>query len=317
MGYLHIDNLYKPEAQGKIFLFREVYALEKIHGTSAHITFKTNPSNKAQWQVVFFSGGEKYNNFIALFDDTKLIELFLANNPLPDREYTVYGEAYGGSQQGMSLTYGTRLKFIAFDVQIGETWLDIPNGEKFVNSLGLEYVNWVKVPIVKAVDGKVETDLSFLDAERDKPSVQAIRNGVSTLNADGTITNPRKREGVVLRPLVEARLSNGDRIIAKHKGDDFKETATTRTVVDPNKLQVLTESNAVADEWVTPIRLEHVLDKLPGHCMEKMRDIIMAMQEDVRREGKGEIVWSDAVAKSIGKKAVDLYKNYLRAQIQS
>jgi hypothetical protein len=31
MAYLHIDNLWKPTAQS-IFLFREVYALEKIHG---------------------------------------------------------------------------------------------------------------------------------------------------------------------------------------------------------------------------------------------------------------------------------------------
>jgi len=329
MGYLHIENLYKPEAQN-IFMFREVYALEKIHGTSAHITFKTNPSNQAQWQVVFFSGGEKYNNFIGLFDNAKLIELFLTNNPLADREYTIYGEAYGGSQQGMSGTYGARLKFAAFDVQIGDTWLDVPNGEKFVKSLGLEYVDYVKVPIVKAVDGKVETDLTFVDFERDKPSIQAIRNGVSSFvghnvltEGDGVldvpgvgcILNPKKREGVVLRPLVEVTRSNGDRIIAKHKGDDFKETKTARAVVDPNQIQVLTESTAIADEWVTPMRLEHVLDKLPGHCMEKMRDIIMAMQEDVRREASGEIVWNESVAKVIGKKTVDLYKNFLKSKI--
>lgn len=305
MSYLHICNLYKPEAQ-TIFLFREVYALEKIHGTSAHITFKTNPSNPSQWQVVFFSGGEKYNNFIALFDEHKLMELFRAHNPLADREYIIYGEAYGGNQQGMSDIYGTRSKFIAFDVLIGTTWLDVPNGQKFVESLGLEYVPWVKVPIVKANGNVVETDLTFVDAERDAPSVQSVRNG---------ITGPKPREGVVLRPLVECTRANGERIITKHKGDNFRETATPRKVVDPNQMQVLEDANAVAEEWVTPMRLEHVLDKLPGHCMEKMRDIIVAMQEDVRREGKGEIVWSEGVAKSIGKKAVELYKNYLRSKV--
>lgn len=307
MSYLHISNLYKPEAQ-TIFLFREVYALEKIHGTSAHITFKTNPSNPKQWQILFFSGGEKYNNFVALFDDHELMKRFLEQNPLADRAYTIYGEAYGGNQQGMSDIYGMRLKFIAFDVQIGETWLDVPNGQKFVEELGLEYVPWVKCPIVKAIDGRVETDLTFVDAERDAPSVQSVRNG---------ITGPKPREGVVLRPLVECTRANGDRIIAKHKGDNFRETATPRKVVDPNQMQVLSDANAVADEWVTPTRLEHVLDKLPGHCMEKMRDIIVAMQEDVRREGRGEIVWSDSVAKSIGKKAVELYKAYLKSKIPS
>ena len=34
MSYLHIQNLYKDP---RILMLREVYALEKIHGTSAHI----------------------------------------------------------------------------------------------------------------------------------------------------------------------------------------------------------------------------------------------------------------------------------------
>ena len=304
MSYLHINNLYKAEGQ-RILLFKECYALEKLHGTSAHIKFKTNPSNKAQWQLVLFSGGEKYNNFIALFDDDALMAKFLTLSPEPDKEYTIYGEAYGGSQQGMSLTYGPKLKFGVFDVQVGESWLDVPNGEKFAKDFGLEYVPWEKV----------STDLPALDAQRDKPSVQAIRNGVSILNADGTITNPRKREGVVLRPLIEVRLNNGDRVMAKHKGDDFKETATPRPVVDPNKMVVLDEANAIAEEWVVQNRLEHVLQRVPNHCIEKMRDIIFTMQEDVRRESKNEVIWSETVAKAIGKKTVELYKSYLKSQI--
>ena len=34
MGYRHIDNLYKNQ---DILLFRECFALEKIHGTSANV----------------------------------------------------------------------------------------------------------------------------------------------------------------------------------------------------------------------------------------------------------------------------------------
>lgn len=280
--------------------------MEKLHGTSAHLKFKTNPSNKAQWQLVFFSGGEKYNNFIALFDEDALMAKFLTLKPEPDKEYTIYGEAYGGSQQGMSLTYGTKLKFGVFDVQVGDSWLDVPNGEKFANDFGLEYVPWEKT----------STDLAALDAQRDKPSVQAIRNGVSILNADGTITNPRKREGVVLRPLIEVRLNNGDRVMAKHKGDDFKETATPRPVVDPSKLKVLDDANAIAEEWVVKERLLHVLDKIEGERdMKLIPKLLPAMQEDVRRESKGEVIWSDAVAKAIGKKAVELYKAYLNSKI--
>ena len=324
MSYLHINNLYKAEGQ-RILLFKECYALEKLHGTSAHIKFKTNPSNKAQWQLVLFSGGEKYNNFIALFDDDALMAKFLTLSPEPDKEYTIYGEAYGGSQQGMSLTYGPKLKFGVFDVQIGESWLDVPNGEKFANDFGLEFVPWTKV----------STDLAALDAERDAPSVQAIRNGVSMIVPEGAdfdcpagtkvepygkfgdrIANPRKREGVVLRPLIEVRLNNGDRVIAKHKGVEFQETATPRPVVDPSKMIVLDEANAIAEEWVVKERLLHVLDKIEGERdMKLIPKLLPAMQEDVRRESKGEVIWSDAVAKAIGKKAVELYKAYLNSKI--
>ena len=34
MGYLHIENLYKNQT---VLMFKELYALEKLHGTSAHI----------------------------------------------------------------------------------------------------------------------------------------------------------------------------------------------------------------------------------------------------------------------------------------
>ena len=61
MAYLHIDNLYKNQ---DILLFKECYALEKIHGTSAHISFDGS-------EVKYFSGGEKYEKFVADFNDFK------------------------------------------------------------------------------------------------------------------------------------------------------------------------------------------------------------------------------------------------------
>ncbi len=45
MSYLHIDNLYRSQ---DILLFRECYALEKIHGTSAHVAYHNG-------EVKFFS----------------------------------------------------------------------------------------------------------------------------------------------------------------------------------------------------------------------------------------------------------------------
>lgn len=318
MGYLHISNLYKDQA---ILALRRCYALEKLHGTSADIEWKVNPSNKAQRQLVFHSGGESYNKFVSLFDKEKLTAALTDLGLDPDKDLCIYGEAYGGSQQGMSATYGTSLKFGVFDIQIGDLWLVVPQADEMAQKLGLEFVPYQEC----------STDLVELNAQRDLPSVQAIRNGVSTivghnvLTAEdgvvdcpsiGRILNPKKREGVVLRPVFEIRLNNneeaGHRLICKHKGDEFKETATPRPVVDPAKMQMLSDANAVANDWVTATRLEHVLDKLPGHCMERMREIISAVQEDVLREGKGEIVESDAVKKAIGKKTAEMYKSFIK-----
>lgn len=281
-------------------MFKEVYAMEKIHGTSAHITFKTNPSNPEQRQLVFFSGGESYERFVSLFDKDKLMAAFEAMTVPSDKDVTVYGEAYGGKQQGMSATYGTTLKFIAFDVEIGNCWLDVPNAEAIAKSLGLEFVHYVKVA----------TDLALLDAQRDAPSEQAKRNL--------GIVDFKHREGIVIRPLKEMTLNNGARVIAKHKGEAFKETATPRPVeTDATKLAVLASADAIADEWVTPMRLKHVLDKIPDHDMSKMRTILDAMTEDVLREGAGEIDLTDekAVKKAITRKTSMLYKEYLTAKL--
>lgn len=87
MGYLHIDNLYKNQT---ILLFRECYALEKIHGTSAHVSWK-------EGLLTFFSGGEKHERFQGLFDGGALGEGFAA---VGHPRLTVYGEAYGGKGEG-------------------------------------------------------------------------------------------------------------------------------------------------------------------------------------------------------------------------
>ena len=205
-------------------------------------------------------------------------------------EVTVFGEAYGGRQQAQSHRYGKQLRFVAFDVKVGDHWLDVPNAQQVALRLGLDFVHFVKVP----------TDLASLDAQRDAPSEQARRNGIEA---------PQTREGVVLRPVREFRDNNGDRIISKHKNDIERETKTPRDVaVDPAKLQVLAAAEAIAEEWVTPTRLDHVLDKLPGAGMQDTPKVIAAMIEDVVREGKDEIVDSKDARRAIGSATAKLFK---------
>jgi hypothetical protein len=287
MGYLHIENLYKNQS---ILLFKECYAMEKIHGTSAHISW--NFTNKI---VNFSSGGESHENFIKLFDQeflkAKFVEVF------PDIDVVIFGEAYAGKQQGQSHVYGKQSKFIGFDVKVGDYWLNVPNAEDVCKQFNIEFVHY----------RKIEVNLENLTAERDMDSVQAVRNGMGY---------GHKREGVVLRPLVEMRINNGDRVICKYKPDEQMETKTKREVSE-EQLKVLSDAKAIAEEWVTNLRLEHVLQKfLADVSMESMGEVIKAMVEDVYREGKGEIVESKEVSKAIGGKAVQLFKQKLNSTLK-
>jgi hypothetical protein len=289
MGYKKIPNLYQePEV---IFLFKEAYYLEKLHGTSAHFRWKDG-------KLTFFSGGEKHDKFVSIFDVDALTKALTTEFGLYV-DVTVYGEAYGGKQQGMSATYGKELKFTAFEVKIDDNWLNVPNAHDVANKLEIEFVHYVQGP----------TSLEFANEQRDAPSVQSVRNGIE---------EPKKREGVVIRPLVELTKNNGERMMAKHKHDDFQETKTPR-VVTPEKLQMMEDAKEIAEEWVTEMRLTHVIDKLSLNGKEvTIKDtklVIDAMIKDVGEESKGEIKWGPEVYKALGRGSAVLFKNRLKRRL--
>lgn len=281
MSYLHLNQLYKDQT---ILLFHECWALEKVHGTSAHIQYRPNQP------LTYFSGAASNDRFKTLFDEQKIIEVldkFARNN------ITVYGEAYGGggaAGQGMSDTYGKELRFIVFDIKMDDIWLTVPEMAEVATSLGLEAVPFEKIPAT----------LEAIERARDAPSEVAKRRGCG---------NDKQREGVVLRPLIELVRSTGERVIVKHRIEKFSERATPQKVLDAVKLQVLSAATAIAEEWVTPMRLTHVLDKLPEvKSMAQTKLVIDAMIEDVYREAKGEIVESNEAAAAIGKRTAQLLK---------
>lgn len=285
MAYRHIDNLYKSQ---DILLFKECYAMEKIHGTSAHVRYKDS-------EVGFFSGGCKHENFVKLFNSEELLGKF--KEKLGEITCVIYGEAYGGKLQGMRDTYGNELRFVAFEVKIGDSWLAVPQAEEFAVSIGFDFVSYKLVA----------TDLVSLDRERDLVSGQAIKNGMG---------EDKKREGVVLRPPVEVTLNNGERIVAKHKALEFRETKTPREV-DEAQLKVLSEAKEIAEEWVTYERLNHILGRSEVEpTIQNTGEIIGLMHEDILREAEGEIAISSTATKEINRKTALMFKAYLNAQIK-
>lgn len=288
MGYLKIQNLYKNQ---DILSFKECYALEKIHGTSAHIRWDGHYVN-------YFSGGASHELFRSLFDTSVISGKFME---LDIPEVTIYGEAYGGSCQKMSDVYGKELKFVAFDVKIGDCWLNVPDATEFVKAFNLEFVFWIRCA----------TDLQTLDNARDGQSVQSVRNGL------GIEGDTKKGEGVVLRPLIEVTDNRGNRVIAKHKRPDFSETKTPRQV-NPDKLIVLAKVKEICNEWVTENRLSNIITHIyiDPELRLSLKDIprlINAMIEDVFKEGEGELVESPDLKRAIARETALMVRRRVEA----
>jgi hypothetical protein len=307
MGYRHINNLYKDQT---VLMFKRLYAMEKIHGTSAHIAITPIKIVQidglidlklSEINVTYFSGGEKHENFIKLFDTNILLERY-GKLGIP-AQITIYGEAYGGKQQGMSETYGKELKFVAFEVQIGDRFMKVPYAKEICDKLRIEFVHYEEI----------DADPELIDKLANAPSVQAQRNGVE---------NPKlPREGVVLRPLVEFLHPDGvGRIMAKHKNDIYKEREHAPKLQNPEDLKILEDAKAIAQEWVTPMRLVHVMDKAKanGFVIEEklMNYLISLMVEDVEREAKGEIISNKQTRKAISQRTAKLVIEHLKGQIK-
>lgn len=274
MGYMHIENLYRaPEVL-------RCYALEKIHGTSAHVLLR-GLEGHIHPDVHLAAGGVSHDQFARLFDvealQAKFAEKFTGADTL-----TIYGEAFGGKCMGMSATYGKALRFLAFDVKLNDVWLDVPAAAGLAGEFGIGFVPYEEGPI----------SLEFLDAQRDRDSLVAVEPG-------------KRREGIVIRPIKELLYKDGSRFIFKHKREEFRETRTVREV-DPERAVIMAEADAVATEWVTSMRLQHVLQRVPFTGPKDTKKVIDAMLEDVKRESSGEVVWGPAVEKAISRATAGL-----------
>lgn len=293
MGYAHIDNLYKNKT---ILLFKECIAMEKVHGTSTHIAYEVDSDN-----ITFFNGGFHAQVLETLFDVVQLKEKIKASGLVGPsvKKIIFYGEGYGGNMQKMSHIYGQEKRFICFDIKIvyGEKeegrWLGIIDAQAAASSIGLEFVPFRIIPAT----------IEAINEETNKPSVVAQWRGCGE----------QLREGVVVRPVIEISV-NGGRVVAKNKSEKYKELME-QPKVDPHDVKVKLEADAskIAENWVTPMRLAHVLDKFPTpHTIEIIKDVILAMNEDVMREGEGEIDKSNPkLPKMINSRTASIYKEYL------
>jgi hypothetical protein len=282
MGYADIKNLYQDK---DVLLFKEVWATEKIHGTTAWILYD---QEKYPDTLQYHNGGGPREHFLPLFDEMKIYAYL--KESFGNKHIKLHGEYYGGKINKQRHRYG-EYGFILFEIRVGDVFLPFDKVQAIGAKLGLDVVDGVVVPAT----------VEALDRERDLPSVLAMKRGIG---------DNIEREGIVIHPLIELTKNNSERIIAKHKGASFMETATPREI-SPDKLQVLQDAEAIAFEWATPMRLEHVIDAFPDADVKDTGNIIRAMQDDIIKESTGEIEWSQEAKRAIGKRTQQLFKDWM------
>lgn len=326
MGYLHILNLF---ARKQILNNKELFAQEKIHGTSAHITLQLEND---KLRIDYSSGGAAGVPFKSVIDaQLNLVEAEKLVRAWKDhyRKLTIYGEAFGGKLNQMRSTYGDSLHFWAFDLKwtMPETfglppaveglpapteevtlpgkegWFDVDDAQAIVRSLNINFIEVVKTT----------NDILELDRLRDLPSVIAAHVFPS---------GDKRNEGIVIKTRIDGQ---GQRDEAKHKQGWASEKGVAATI-DPERQTRIEQGQAYAKEWVNMMRVEHVaghiLRDLPPERAKvlTLRDIPLFIPEivkDVRQEAeesKTPLPLMEEVDKAIAKEGVRLFTEWVKAQ---
>jgi len=139
-------------------------------------------------------------------DVEKLVEVFTqidagGNRILPGDECIIFGETYGrGMQKPGSRYCSTNLKFICFDIKIGNIWLKRDAVEDICKKLNVDVVPFVG-------------EMTLNEA------IEYVKKGfMSTVSEDPTL----EAEGLVLRAPLGLLDRMGRRIITKVKTVDFR-----------------------------------------------------------------------------------------------
>jgi hypothetical protein len=129
------------------------------------------------------------------------------------------------------------------------------------------------------------------------------------------------REGIVIRPLLEEKDKNGKRVIYKfvNKCPPFSELKDRPNLGE--MVKVMTNQKEIVDQWVTQVRMQHVLDDFKSNLqndeenkrMETNKlipEIVSLFVKDVQKEHNGSIVWSSTIEKAIKSAAGTMFVHH-------
>lgn len=321
MDELRKSDLVKPNVKW--------VATEKVHGV--------NFSMATDGSVIrcFRRSGplepeESFNNFQIVLEDEKarVLKAFqLLKEKYPDAtEVHIFGELFGGGYPHNSVPkvgnykviqkgvyYSPKNLFYAFDISINRKgFLDFEDAEEIFKKCGFLYA----VPLA---NGTFEELLAF-----------DVENFQSTIpKALGLpLIDENYAEGIVLKPLKDAYLPEGERAILKKKRSTFSEVAEGKVDVpapQPKEKAVDVQLQATVAKvfaYVTENRLRNVLSKI-GQIDRKQTNKLISLTttdavEDFRKDNEEEFGALDQnkvkeVNKQVTRVVAELVKKHMEA----
>lgn len=190
------------------------YWTEKVDGTNIRVIY--NPT-MSDWQESPLSfAGKTDRAQMPKHLETRLKDIFMPQLHIFEENFPegvcLYGEGYGHKiQKGGKYIPNNECDFILFDIKIGNWWLKREDIEGIAKMFGID-----TVPVL-SVDSLSNTIIGFPL----QTAIDFVRKGfLSTVAINHGIMDTQA-EGLVLKPIVELKARNGERIITKIKTKDF------------------------------------------------------------------------------------------------
>ena len=184
---------------------------EKVNGTNIRVCWYPNGpdigiaiSDTPCTSVLEFKGKtDKAQPIPALWK--KLGGIFtidLMTQVFPNKDVCLYGEGYGARiQKGGGNYIPDGVDFVLFDIRVGDWWLKYGDCAMIAERLRIKIV-----PVVG--------EFTLYEA------INFVKHGFTS--AWYTLSNPFLAEGLILKPKIDLRFRNGERIVTKIKTEDWK-----------------------------------------------------------------------------------------------
>lgn len=308
--YPHIENIDVVPA---IFELPEVVVTEKVHGSAMRIGMIDGRARMGGRRLEFDNirpESKDGQGFVSWVLDTGLDRKI--ETACGGQEVILYGEWHGSGtaskgwpqiQKGIRYINGN--DFRVFDVKLDGRYLPQDEVALWAAKVGLK-----TMPVLY----------------RGKPNAQAFNALIDTMSRVGGengIRDPENTiEGIVIRPPTMQWDAHGNPVMAKYKVGKWAEraSATKHPKTSFQEKPVLPGAREFAKEFVTPMRLEHVLDQLREEKLpidvSSLGEVLKHMGQDIKREGAAALAeagleWKD-VSPFVTHCTKNLFSSYLK-----